>query len=361
MIQLGVQALLERPPAELAGARAGLVAHPASVALAGGELRHSVALLRAHPGLKLVRLFGPEHGLYGAAQEGEKVGDGLDARTGLPVVSLYGERRAPAPEHLHDLDALLFDLQDVGVRCFTYLSTLKACLQACAAAGVRLAVLERPNPLGRAVHGPGVEQGFESFVSAHDVPFVHGRTLAELASLMAGDLGLEPPLVLPLAGWQGEPWAATGLPWTPPSPNLPTLQSAQLYPATVFAEGTNLSEGRGTDAPFRQLGAPWLDGEALAAALDTAGLPGLRAQPAHFTPARSKHAGVAVSGVRLEPTGMPFDPLHAAKILLAEARRQNPAAFAWLRGRDGRFFADLLYGSSALRKAVTAGAPASSA
>ncbi len=352
MIRLGIQGLLERLPTELEGARVGLLAHPASVAVIDGKVRHSVGLLHEHPHLKLVRLFGPEHGLYGAAQEGERVGDGVDAATGLTVVSLYGERRAPEPQHLSDLDALLFDLQDVGVRCFTYLSTLKECLKVCAEVGTRLFVLERLNPLGRAVYGPGVEPGFQSFVSAHDVPFVHGRTLGELALAMARDLGLEPPQVVPLHNWDGEPWNETGLPWVAPSPNLPTLTSAKLYPATVFLEGTNLSEGRGTERPFEQIGAPWLDGERLTEVLNAYELPGLRFRPVRFHPTRSKHAGSEVFGVRLELTNEPFDPITVARALLTEARRQNPEAFAWLRGKGGRYFMDLLYGGGALRASV---------
>ena len=160
----GLQQFVESVPPTLCGARVALLAHPASVITINTEAHHAVQLIHEHPDLNLIRLFGPEHGLYGAAQEGETVSDGLDTKTGLQVVSLYGERRAPEQEHLQDVDALLFDLQDVGVRCFTYLSTLKACLKVCAQTDTRLVILERPNPLGRGVYGPGVEQGFESFV-----------------------------------------------------------------------------------------------------------------------------------------------------------------------------------------------------
>ncbi len=355
--KVGLQRLVEDLPESLKGARVGLLAHRASVARVGGEPRHAVDLVAAHPDLTLERLFGPEHGLYGDAQAGERVVDGVDARTGLKVVSLYGARRAPAAEHLRDLDALLVDLQDVGVRCYTYLSTLKACLQACAAASTRLVVLERPNPLGRGVRGEGVAAGFASFVGAHDVPFVHGRTLGELALRMAEDLGLEPPLVVPVTGWRGESWSETGLPWLPPSPNLPTFESARCYAATVFFEGTNLSEGRGSDRPFEQVGAPWLDAHLLAETLNSQALSGVRFEPVDFTPSFSKHAGAEVYGVELVlqdgVQGEGFDPLETALTLLRAVYEQAPEPFRWLTAPDGRFFTDLLYGSSRLRTRVT--------
>ena len=340
-VKIGLETLQTDLPTVLRRARVGLLAHAAS-RLPTGE--HALEVLR-RSGLNVVRLFGPEHGFFGAAAAGENVADTVYG--GLPLVSLYGSRRAPGPEHLRDLDALVFDVQDVGVRAYTYLSTLKACLSACAQTGVLLVVLERPNPLGRAVYGAGVSAGFESFVSAHNVPFVYGLTLGELAVLIARDLELEASLhVVNMVGYDGFPWAETGLPWRAPSPNLPRLRSAQLYPLTVFLEGTPLSEGRGTDSPFEQLGAPWLDGKALAERLGESS--GLRAEPVWFTPVSSKYAGVEVSGVKLSQTG-PVDPLRAARVLLSEVRRQN-SGFSWLG--DERPFIDLLAGSEVLRRTV---------
>ena len=211
-----------------------------------------------------------------------------------------------------------------------------------------LVLLERPNPLGHAVYGAGVTAGFESFVSAHDVPFVHGLTLGELAGLIARDLGLEASLhVVKMTGYDGSPWPES-LPWRAPSPNLPYLTSAQLYPLTVFLEGTSLSEGRGTRRPFEQLGAPWLDGDALANTLNER-WSGLHAEQVQFTPASSKHAGTEVFGVKLRQTG-PFDPLRAANVLLTEVRRQHPDDFSWLG--EKRPFIDLLAGSDVLRRTV---------
>ena len=341
-------------PETLRGARVALLAHPASVAIINNEQRHAAQLIQKHPDLNLVRLFGPEHGLYGAAQEGEKVSDGVDAKTGLPVVSLYGKRRAPERKHLQDVDALLFDLQDVGVRCFTYLSTLKACLKVCAEADTKLVILDRPNPLGRSVFGPGLEPGFESFVGAHNVPFVHGKTLGELGMLIAKDLGLESTLqVIPVTGWNGASWDTTGLPWIPPSPNLPRFESALCYPITVFLEGTNLSEGRGTEHPFEQIGAPWLNTKALANELNRLELD-VTFSPTTFTPSRSKYAGQPLQGIKLNVTDRKYNPLAMAHKLLGTVCHQK-GKIEWLQTRDGRYFIDLLHGSNKLREEVVEG------
>jgi uncharacterized protein YbbC (DUF1343 family) len=345
----GLESLLTDCPARLKGGRAGLICNSASLSYPDGTPAHAISLLRGSE-FELVRLFGPEHGLYSAANEGGHVADGFDVPSGLPVISLYGPRRAPEAQHLQDLGALLVDLQDVGVRAYTFLSTLKACLQVCAEADTLLIVLDRPNPLGRISAGPGLESGFESFVGAHDLRFLHGMTLGEAAQVMAHGLTLEDALlIMPMSDWQGEPWEQTGLPWAPPSPNLPRLESVYCYPATVFFEGTNLSEGRGTEAPFEQVGAPWLDGVRLADRLNARGLLGVKFTAAEFTPERSKHAGVACQGVSLEVQSAAFKPLEAALALLQETKRQSREAFEFLTPKSGKPFIDLLYGSDRLR------------
>jgi uncharacterized protein YbbC (DUF1343 family) len=352
-VTLGLGRLLTELPPGLAGAKVGLVANAASRLPDG---RHAAEILAVARDLRLVRLFGPEHGFAASAGEGERVADGRDPGTDLEVVSLYGLRRAPEAKHLNDLDALLFDLQDVGVRAYTYLATLKACLLRCAELGKQLVVLDRPNPLGRGAYGPGLEPGYASFVGAHPVRFVHGMTLGELACVLARDLGLTHTLlVVTMRGYEGGAWTQTGLPWWPPSPNLPALASARLYSMTVFLEGTNLSEGRGTARPFEQFGAPWLDSEALAAALDAADL-GVRAEPTAFTPTRAKFAGQRVRGVRLRVAADgAFDPVWAAFSLLRAVRRHPH--FAWVPAAEDpvRPFIDLLFGASALRRAVDEG------
>lgn len=354
-IHIGLQTLLSDVPDFLRGSSVGLLAHAASITEIDGQIHHAVNLIREHPKLDLVRLFAPEHGLYGAAQAGESVDDSVDTSTNLPVISLYGARRAPEKEHLLDLDALLVDLQDVGVRCYTYVSTVKACLQICSQTKTRLVLLDRPNPLGRKVFGEGVEKGFESFVSVHDVPFVHGLTLGELALKMARDLNIENSLeVMPVTNWYGELWSETNLPWIAPSPNLPTFQSASCYPATVFFEGTNISEGRGTEFSFEQIGAPWLDGKKLASDLNARDLRGIHFEDARFTPTHSKHAGTSAEGVRLRGLeSQTFNPLATAFALLHEVYKQAPDRLEWLFTKDGRAFTDLLYGSSMLRHTVT--------
>jgi uncharacterized protein YbbC (DUF1343 family) len=354
-IQIGLQTLLDNVPDFLRGKNIGLLAHAASVAVIDGQIHHALNLIQNHPDLSLIRLFAPEHGLYGTAQAGENVDDSVDALTDLQVISLYGARRAPEKEQLQDLDALVVDLQDVGVRCYTYVSTVKACLQICAETKTKLVLLDRPNPLGRAVFGEGVEEGFESFVSIHDVPFVHGLTLGELALKIARNLNIEDALeVIPVKNWYGEVWSETNLPWIAPSPNLPTFQSALCYPATVFFEGTNISEGRGTPFPFEQVGAPWLDGKKLAEDLNARALSGVHFEDARFTPTRSKHEGTRVEGVKLmglEP--QTFNPMATAFALLHEIYKQSPEKLEWLFTKDGRAFTDLLYGSSKLRHAAT--------
>ncbi len=351
-MKLGLQVFLEAPPEDLLGLKAGLVAHPASAIITDGRQRHAVDLLLEQGAVRLLRLFGPEHGLYGAAVEGEQVADGLDEHSGLPIVSLYGQRRAPEAEHLHDLDILLFDLQDVGVRCFTYVSTLKACLQACARANTLLVVLDRPNPLGRRSAGAGVAEGFASFVACHNLRFVHGLTMGELALTIARDLNLSHYLrVIPLTGYIGQSWEDTDLPWLPPSPALTRLELAQLYPLTVFFEGTNISEGRGTDNPFAQLGAPWLDGKALAADLRTQKLEGLEFEAVSFSPSRSKFAAAEVHGVRLKVHNWSAIQLSdTARALLATFKQHSGDRFSWLQTQKERFFLDLLYGATALRQ-----------
>ena len=351
-LKLGLECLLEHVPARYQGRPAGLLAHAASCTAAGQQ---AVTALAQHPDVQLKRLFSPEHGFSSQGLEGQAIADSYEAVTGLPIISLYGQRRRPHAEHLRDLDLLFFDVQDVGVRAFTYIATLKACLQACAEASVTLLVLDRPNPLGRGSLGAGREEALDSFVAPHNLRFIHGMTIAEVALQMARDMGCEAWLeTVNMQGWQGESWEATGLPWRAPSPALQRLAQVHCYPATVFVEGCNLSEGRGTEVAFECLGAPWLDAQALADDLNGLGLSGVRFQPVSFTATRSKHAGQQSQGVRLElHSRADFNPLHTAYRLLRAAYQQNPGRFQWLQG-EGRPhpFVDMLFGSAHLRQAV---------
>jgi uncharacterized protein YbbC (DUF1343 family) len=308
--------------------------------------------------VELATLFGPEHGVRGEAQAGVKVGAATDRRTCLPVWSLYGASYRPTPEMLVGLDALLFDIQDIGVRYATYISTMFHAQAAAADGGLQFVVLDRPNPLGGAhVEGNLLDPTFSSFVGIAPVPILHGMTVGELARLFAAEQGWPEPVVVRMQGWRRALWYdATGLPWVQPSPNLPTLDSLAVYGGTCLVEGTNVSEGRGTTRPFEYVGAPWIDPFGLAADLDARSLAGLLFRAAYFTPSFGKHAGVTCGGVQVHiadraavrSTELGIHLLHAL-------RRQDPAAFAWRSGEE-RPFVDLLLGGDAARRALDDGA-----
>lgn len=297
-VQTGADLVAATGGGRLLGRKIGLIANQSARTRDGTPL---VLLLQSlRPALELRVLFSPEHGFAGRADE--EVADSVDAASGLPIVSLYGERQAPTAEQLAGLDTLLFDLQDAGARCYTYASTLALCMEAAAAAGIRFVVLDRPNPIGGiAIGGPLPDSGRSSFTALHPLPLRHGLTMGELARLYAAERGLALELeVVELAGWRrAQLFDATLLPWIDPSPNLRTLDAALLYPGLVVLERTSLSLGRGTDLPFEQFGAPWLDARALVAALTERRLPGVTFMEVAFTPSGSKHAGVACRGVRL--------------------------------------------------------------
>ena len=278
-----------------AGRRLGLVANQASVDRLLIPTWRRLAEQTSEPP---VRLFAPEHGVSGSAAAGEALEDGIDRESGLPVVALYGPRKRPEPRHLSDLDALVFDLADAGCRAFTYLSTLLELCRATAEAGVPLIVLDRPNPAGGIVEGGGVAPGSENFVAAYDLPLRHGLTLGEIARLYCAEQGLPAPDVVACPGWKRQP-ADPAAPWIAPSPNLPGAASALAYCGTVLVEGTALSEGRGTTRPFTVIGAPGLDGPALAERLRAHDLPGLLVRPVSFRPIVSKHAGEDCAGIEL--------------------------------------------------------------
>ncbi|MBA4062431.1 MAG: DUF1343 domain-containing protein [Isosphaera sp.] len=359
-VRTGLDVLRDRDWGPLRGRRVGLVCHPASV---DSRLRHAADLLAAAPGVELAALFGPEHGFRGTAQDLVGVGD-ADA-PGLRVHSLYGasvDSLRPTAEHLRGLDVLVVDLQDVGSRYYTFQATMLYGLEAAAAHGVGVVVLDRPNPLGgAAVEGPTVRPGFESFVGPHPVPTRHGLTVGELARLYRAERGLAVDLdVVPCDGWRrGQAFDETGLPWVLPSPNMPTVDTAFVYPGQCLLEGTNLSEGRGTTRPFELCGAPWVDPRAAAARLEADGLPGVRFRPAWFRPTFQKFAGVDCGGVQLHVTDRrAFRPVRTGLAALAALRGPG---FAW-RTEEYEFVADrpavdLLFGSDRERVALDAGRP----
>jgi uncharacterized protein YbbC (DUF1343 family) len=348
----------------LAGRTVGLVCNPTAVTR---TLVHAADVLHGAARVRLAALFGPEHGVRGDAQYMAAVGAERDARTGLPAHSLYGDTREslrPRREQLAGLDALVFDVQDVGARYYTYQATMLLCMEAAAEAGIGFVVLDRPNPIGGdLVEGPRLRPGFESFCGLHDLAVRHGLTVGELAPLFREERRLDLDLeVVPCRGWRrGARFRDTGLPWVMPSPNMPTPETALVYPGMCLLEGTNLSEGRGTTRPFELFGAPWLDAARLAADLSRERLPGVGFRPASFVPTWDKHAGARCHGVDLVVTDPArFRPFRTGLAAVVHARAQAPARFAW-RTEPYEFVSgvlafDLLCGSSREREAIEAGA-----
>jgi uncharacterized protein YbbC (DUF1343 family) len=361
-VATGLERLLAGDGPSLQGKKLGLIANPTSV---DRELRHSIDRLRA-AGFDLRVLFGPEHGLRGDAQDMIAVaGESRDRRSGLPVYSLYGsteESLAPRAEQLAGLDAVLFDIQDVGSRYYTYVWTLVLAMRACARAGVEVVVLDRPNPIGGdLVEGGAIEPGYTSFVGLLSLPNRHGLTAGEIARMAQDRERIDLPLtVVEMKGWKRSMrHADTGLPWVLPSPNMPTEETALVYPGMCLVEGSELSEGRGTTRPFEIAGAPFVDGDALAETL--AELPGVRLRPLVFTPTFQKHAGRPCGGVQLHVTDRAaFRPYLTGVAFLRAVRTLWPDDFAW-RTQAYEFVdrvpaIDLLCGSPAVREGIDGGA-----
>lgn len=353
-VRPGIEVLLSDSLALVRGRRAGLITNHTGRDRSGTP---SIDLLADHPEVELVALFSPEHGIRGSAEAGVRIEGGVDERTGLPIHSLYGETRAPTPEMLDGIDVLLFDIQDIGTRYYTYLSTMALAMEAAGEHGIPFVVLDRPNPIGGdPVHGNILDPAFSSFVGLYPIPMRHGLTAGEFARMAVGEFGVEVELsVAALDGWERTmAYDDTGIPWIAPSPNMPSVESALHYPGTCLFEGTTISVGRGTDIAFQQLGAPWLDGEALAARLNALGVPDARFIPVRFTPTSpgdGKFGGTEVGGVRLESAGPDYDPTLAALALLVEIRAMSGNQWSW---RIGHF--DRLAGTDALRAALDAGA-----
>jgi len=351
-VRPGIDVLLTDSVALVRDRRVGLVTNQAGVDAQGVS---DVVRLQA-AGVKLVALFSPEHGFRGAADPGATVASTIDSATGLPIYSLYGRTTAPTDSMLDGIDLLLVDLQDAGARYYTYLFTTVEVMRAAARRGVRVVVLDRPDPIGALVQGNVLDSAYRTPVGMLAVPMRYGLTLGELARLARQDLGLTTDLaVVPVAGWRrADPLDATGLPFVPPSPNLRSLESLYHYPGTCLFEGTNLSVGRGSDAPFEQVGAPWLDTTAVLSRVRSTELTGVRFTGVRFTPSRpgdGKYADTALVGVRLTVTDRAaYDPTATAVHLLAAIRAVHGQQFAWIP----RHF-DRLAGGPALREQIEAG------
>lgn len=364
MVRTGLEKLLDDPRAWLGSARAGLVANPTAV---DRGLDHAADLLHRNPAVDLRCLFGPEHGLRGSAQDMVAVADHTDPATGLPVASLYGDTLAslsPDPEQLARLDVLLFDVQDVGARYYTYGATLALCMRAAAASGVKVVVLDRPNPIGGvAVEGGGLDEGLENFCGLYPVPQRHGMTLGELARLYNETFGIGCELdVAACEGWSRSAYYdQCGLPWVMPSPNMPTPDTALVYPGMCLLEGANLSEGRGTTRPFELFGAPFIDGPRLAEELRRHDLPGVVFRPCVIEPAFHKFRGQRCGALQLHVSDRnAFEPYRTGVAVLVAVRKLWPESFAW-REEPYEFRADvpaidLLTGRAAVRQAIDRGA-----
>ncbi len=359
MIRTGLDRLLAEAN-RLRGRRYGLLSHAAAVS--GDLVPAHLALPRAGAPLPRV-LFAPEHGLYGVEQDMVAANETVDSGTGVPVRSLYGETvesLRPASEALRDLDLVLVDLVDVGARYYTYAATAVWTAEAALAAGCEVWLLDRPNPLGGAVvEGNLLDPGFESFVGAFSLPVRHGLTLGELVRLEAVRRGWEKAVrVVEIRAWRREDtWHGLGRPWVAPSPNLPTLEAAWLYPGLCLIEGTTLSEGRGTTRPFQLVGAPGVDPQAVAAAIAH---PGVVAAPTYFRPQFQKHAGQICGGVLLHVVAPPaVQPVRLGVEVLAAFARRAPQAFSWRTDAyefvSDRPAIDLLAGDATLRRIIDEG------
>lgn len=364
VVKTGLDRWVEEGFRALRGLRVGAICNPTAV---DASFVHLADHLMAAEGVTLAALFGPEHGIRGTAQDMIVVeGDARDKRTGVPVHSLYGptfDSLAPTPEMLEGLDALVFDIQDVGARYYTYVYTMALCMRAAGRAGLKFFVLDRPNPIGGAVEGNEVEEPYRSFVGMYDLPNRHGMTAGELAQLFNARHPPEERCELEVVrceGWSRDMlWAETGLPFIPPSPNMPTADTALVYPGMCMIEGTLLSEGRGTTRPFETWGAPYLDPYALAEGLASENLPGVAFRPCHFEPTFQKHARKDCGGVMLhvhDPRA--FLPVRTGVACILWAKRLGGEAFAWrteiYEYRDDVPAIDLLAGNERLRQGIDA-------
>ncbi len=337
------------------GKRVGIVTNHTACNRQG---RHIVEVFRAMPGVEVTALFGPEHGIYGLAEAGVKVADEKDDRFGIPVFSLYGKTAKPTTEMLKDVDVLVFDIQDIGARFYTYIYTMAYAMEAAAENRKTFVVLDRPNPInGVTVQGNILEKDFATFVGLYPIPARHGMTVGELARMFNDQGWLKHGVkanltVVPIQGWRRDMWYdRTGLKFIKPSPNMPNLKTATVYPGLCLLEGTNISEGRGTNKPFLQFGAPWIDSKKLVNNLNRLNLRGIRFEPVSFTPTSSKHKGQLCRGAEIIITDRNrLSPYSAGIQIVNTLYKMYPDRFEW---RQRHF--DRLCGTSSIRNTIIAG------
>ena len=353
VVRPGIEVFLSDIPQALRGKRIGLITNNTGI---DRERRLDIDLIAQRKDLKLVALFAAEHGIRGDAQAGVTIADEVDPKTGVPVHSLYkAEDHGPSPEMLENVDALVYDLQEVGGRTWTYVSTMAVSMQAAAKKKIPFVVLDRPNPIGgEIVEGALLDPKFKSFVGMYPIPARHGMTVGELATLFNQKYGIGADLiVVRVTGWKRSQWQdQTGLPWVNPSPNLRSLAAITSYPGSVYFEGTNLTEGRGTDRPFEQIGASWLNALAVANAMNAMRLPGIRFDTVTLvvSPTAAKFKGQTIPGIRFGITDrLAYRPVRTSRELIDEIRSQHPRDFAWSPTIDR------LTGSDKVRLAIEGG------
>ena len=352
-VRPGIETFLADIPPALRGKRVGLITNQSGIDRARTP---DIDLIARHKDLKLVALLAPEHGIRGDAEAGVKIADEKDAKTGVPIYSLYqSEDRGPTPEMLKDVDVLVYDLQEVGGRTWTYVSTMALSMQAAARKKIPFVVLDRPNPIGgEIVEGARLDPKFKSFVGMYPIPARHGMTVGELATLFNREHGIGVDLIVArVDNWRRSQWFdATGLPWVNPSPNLRSLAALTSYPGSVYFEGTNITEGRGTDRPFEQVGASWLKAGDVVRVMNEKKLPGIRFEAITMAvlPSAAKFPGQTIPAIRFVVSDrQAYRPVKTALILIDEIRRQHVQEFAW----TGTI--DRLTGSDKVRRAIESG------
>ena len=350
-VRPGVEVFVEHPPPVVRGKRLGLITNQSGI---DRQRRSTIDLLRASTALTLVALYSPEHGIRGIAET--RVTSSVDEKTGLPIHSLYGDTNKPTPQMLEGIDVLVYDIQDLGVRQYTYESTLALAMQAAAEKGIPLVVLDRPDPItGTILEGDILEPAYQSFVGIYPVLSRHGMTVGELAKMYNAEQRIGADLtVVPVEGWRRAMWwDQTGLPWVNPSPNIRRLEAAVHYPGTVFFEAINVSEGRGTDLPFEQIGAPWLKNTEVVAEMNAMRLPGIRFETVEFRVAEAarKFPGQVLKGVRFILTDRDvYRPLATSLLMIDLIRRLHPDQFQWADSTIERHG-----GTARLRRAIESG------
>lgn len=354
LVRPGVEVLISDSLHLVSGKRVGLITNQTGIDRSG---RSDIDILADHPEITLAALYAPEHGIRGEERAGAAIESGVDERTGVAIHSLYGDTRKPTSDMLKGVDVLVFDMQDVGARYYTYVSTMALAMEAAGEHNVPFLVLDRPNPIrGDVVQGNILNPSYKTFVGMYEVPMRHGMTPGELARMYVGAFGISVDLtVVPVEGWKRDmTFDDTNLPWVPPSPNMPNIASALAYPGTCLFEGTPISVGRGTDKAFQWIGAPWLDGPALAEALNEYEIDGVSFEPVKFTPRNAgdrKFEGVNVEGVRLIAQSTDYDASRAGVAMLMETYRVSRENWEWYEAHFDR-----LAGTDALRLGLVSNA-----